>query len=133
MIHVDETESIGNIIEKPDADASKYALIIPILSKWYIRGEGGISELEQFCLQRNEGKVIQVSSLPYVFKVLKNGVKQDLHPSLIQQNLEYCFFERDVESGNVKEFSPSLLNQTEKQYWGKLDDLANDISEFLKL
>ena len=133
IIHSDETESIGNIQEKPDADASKYALIIPVLSKWYIRGEGGISELESFCLQRNGGKVIQVSNLPYVFKVLKNGVKQELHPGSIQQNLEYCFFERDSETGNVKEFSPSLLNQTEKQYWGKLDDLANDIAEFLKL
>lgn len=132
LIHSDETESIHGGTEKADPDASKYALIIPILSKWYIRGEGGISELESYCLQRNDGKVIQVSNLPYVFKVLKNSVKQDLHPGAIQQNLEYCFFEREVETGAVKEFSPSLLNQTEKQYWGKLDDLANDIHDYLK-
>lgn len=133
IIHSDETESITNNPEESDKIASKYALIIPILSKWYIRGEGGIAELEKYCLDRNEGKVIQVSNLPYVFKVLKNVVKSEFHPGAIQQNMEYCFYERDSETGLVKEFSPSLLNDTEKQYWGKLDDLANDIHEYLKL
>ncbi len=132
IIHSDEVESIDNQDETPDVDASKYALIIPVLSKWYIRGEGGVAELESFCLQKNDGKISQVSNLPYVFKVLKNHVKNDLHPVSIQQNLDFCFYEKDVESGSIKEFSPNLLNQTEKMYWGKLDDLANEIHGYLK-
>ncbi len=132
IIHSNEVESIDNQDETPVVDASKYALIIPVLSKWYIRGEGGVAELESFCLQKNDGKISQVSNLPYVFKVLKNHVKNDLHPVSIQQNLDFCFYEKDVESGSIKEFSPNLLNQTEKMYWGKLDDLANEIHGYLK-
>ena len=91
LIHSYEVESIDSQEEASDLDASKYALIIPILSKWYIRGEDGISELEAYCLQRNEGRISQVGNLPYVFKVLKNHVKNELHPIAIQQNLDFSF------------------------------------------
>lgn len=132
MIHSNDIEPIDDQHDVSDIDASKYALVIPILSKWYIRGEGGIAELESYCEQRNEGRISQVGNLPYVFKVLKNHLKNELHPIAIQQNLDFCFYEKEIESGSIREFSPNLLNQTEKMYWGKLDDLANEIHEYLK-
>ena len=44
----------------------------------------------------------------------------------------YEFYSSDPSTGRLKEFSQQLGQQTEKLYWDKMDDLANDIAMFLE-
>jgi hypothetical protein len=66
-----------------------------------------------------------------IFKVIKTPVKVELHPEKIRNVLGYEFYTTDSVTGRLKELSQVFGETSERLYWSKLDDLANDISEFL--
>jgi hypothetical protein len=110
---------------------SKVALMISILTPRYIKSDWCLKEVNEFheLCQQNIG--FTVKNKARVFKVIKTPVAQELHPDVIKNILGYEFYGTDPSTNRIKEYSP-VFSHTEKGYWEKLDDLANDICVFLE-
>ena len=110
---------------------SKVAIMISILTPRYIKSDWCLKEVTEFhqVCQQNLGFV--VNNKARVFKVIKTPVPYEQHPDIIRNILGYEFYGTDPTTNRVKEFSP-IFSHTEKGYWEKLDDLANDICVFLE-
>ena len=122
----------NHIFDKEIVDQfSKVAIMISILTPRYVKSDWCVREVTEFreICQHNLGFVVKNKAR--VFKVIKTPVNQELHPEGIKNILGYEFYGTDPNTGRVKEFSP-VFSHTEKGYWEKLDDLANDICSFLE-
>ncbi len=122
----------NHIFDKEIVDQfSKVALMISIITPRYIKSEWCVREVTQFheVCQQTSGFVI--NNKARVFKVIKTPVSQDLHPDCIKNILGYEFYTTDPATNRIKEMSP-IFTHTEKGYWEKLDDLANDIAAYLE-
>ena len=128
-----DPELQGNhIFDKEIVDQfSKVAIMISILTPRYIKSEWCQKEVNEFydVCQQNIGFIVKNKAR--VFKVIKTPVNQALHPDNIKNILGYEFYGADPSTGRIKEYSP-VFSHTEKGYWEKLDDLANDICVFLE-
>src|SRR4051812_38332091 len=122
----------SHIFDKEIVDQfSKVAIMISILTPRYIKSDWcqrEVREFHQIC-QQTSGFII--NNKARVFKVIKTPVSLDLHPDSIRNILGYEFYSPDPSTGRVKELSP-IFSHTEKGYWEKLDDLANDLAVFLE-
>ncbi len=122
----------NHIFDKEIVDQfSKVAIMISILSPRYVKSDWCKREVNEFheVCQQTSGFII--NNKARVFKVIKTPVSQELHPDSIKNILGYEFYGTDPSTNRVKEFSP-MFTHTEKGYWEKLDDLANDIAAFLE-
>lgn len=122
----------NHIFDKEIVDQfSKVAIMISILTPRYIKSDWCLKEVNEFydVCQSNIGFI--VNNKARVFKVIKTPVNQSLHPDNIKNILGYEFYGTDPTTGRIKEFSP-VFSHTEKGYWEKLDDLANDICLFIE-
>ncbi len=122
----------NHIFDKEIIDQfSKVAIMISILTPRYIKSEWCVREVTQFheVCQQTSGFVI--NNKARVFKVIKTPVSQELHPECIKNILGYEFYTTDPATNRIKEMSP-IFSHTEKGYWEKLDDLANDIAAYLE-
>lgn len=111
---------------------SQVAVMISVLSPRYIKSEWCLREVNEFyeSCQKNIG--FSVNNQARIFKVIKTPVKVEMHPEKIRNILGYEFFSTDVHTGRLKELSQTFGQQTDKLYWEKLDDLANDLAVFLE-
>ncbi len=112
---------------------STVATILPILSPRYIRSEWCCRELQAFVDTSGETGGLSIADKGRIFKIVKTPVPFDQHPQAIQGLLGYDFFTLDPETERVREFNHLSDPALERQYWAKLDDLAQDICELLDL
>jgi hypothetical protein len=122
----------NHIFDKEIVDQfSKVAIMISILTPRYVKSDWCQREVREFheICQQTMGFI--VNNKARVFKVIKTPVAQDQHPDCIKNILGYEFYGTDPSTNRVKEYSP-IFSHTEKGYWEKLDDLANDIAVFLE-
>ncbi len=110
---------------------SRVAIMISILTPRYVKSDWCTKEVTEFIEGCSESIGFVVKNKARVFKVIKTPVAQELHPPGIRNILGYEFYGTDPNTGRVKEYSP-VFSHTEKGYWEKLDDLANDICVFLE-
>jgi len=110
---------------------SKVAIMISILTPRYVKSDWCLKEVNEFheVCRQNIGFVVKNKAR--LFKVIKTPVHEDNHPDVIRNILGYEFYGTDPHTKRTKEFSP-IFSHTEKGYWEKLDDLANDICVFLE-
>ena len=59
---------------------------------------------------------------------MKAPVPLDRLPSALQITLGYEFFAVDPETGRVREFGPIFGNDADRNFWLRLDDLADDLT-----
>jgi len=121
----------NHIFDKEIVDQfSKVAIMISILTPRYVKSEWCMKEVNEFqeICQQNIGFIVKNKAR--VFKVIKTPIAIDMHPDGIRNILGYEFYGADPNTNRIKEFSP-VFSHTEKGYWEKLDDLANDICVFL--
>jgi hypothetical protein len=111
---------------------SQVAVMISILTPRYIKSEWCVREVNEFyeSCQKNIG--FSINNQARIFKVIKTPVKVEMHPEKIRNILGYEFYTTDVQTGRLKELSQTFGQQTDKLYWEKLDDLANDLAGFLE-
>lgn len=122
----------NHIFDKEIVDQfSKVAIMISILTPRYIKSDWCIKEVTEFHQVCQQTLGFVVKNKARVFKVIKTPVNYELHPDIIRNILGYEFYGTDPNTNRVKEFSP-IFSHTEKGYWEKLDDLANDICVFLE-
>jgi TIR domain len=122
----------NHIFDKEIVDQfSKVAIMISIFTPRYVKSDWCLKEANEFreVCQQNLGFI--VNNKARIFKVIKTPVNLELHPDSLKGLLGYEFYGADPNTGRVKEYSP-VFSHTEKGYWEKLDDLANDICVFLE-
>ena len=111
---------------------SKVAIMISIITPRYTKSEWCVREVNEFYAACEKNIGFTVNNQARVFKIVKTPVKIDQHPEKIQNVLGYDFFTTDPSTGRLRELSQSSGQQTDRLYWDKLDDIANDIAAFLE-
>jgi len=122
----------NHIFDKEIVDQfSKVAIMISVITPRYVKSEWCVREVTEFreVCQQNIGFI--VNNKARVFKVIKTPIAQEQHPEGIRNILGYEFYGTDPNTNRIKEYSP-VFSHTEKGYWEKLDDLANDICVYLE-
>lgn len=111
---------------------SQVAIMISILTPRYAKSDWCVKEANEFYDVCNDNIGFSINNKARIFKVIKTPLKIEQHPESIRNILGYEFYSSDPTTGRLKEFSQQLGQQTEKLYWDKMDDLANDIAVFLE-
>jgi len=111
---------------------SQVAIMISILTPRYAKSDWCVKEANEYYDVCKNNIGFSVNNKARIFKVIKTPLKIDQHPESIRNILGYEFYSSDPTTGRLKEFSQQLGQQTEKMYWDKMDDLANDIALFLE-
>lgn len=124
---------------------SKTAFLVSVLSPSYVTSEWCQKELNEFYERAAENGGIKINNKSRIFKVVKtpigdndpridplakSGLPQDLR-TLLQESLGYKFFEID-DQGKLREFWPELSKEYQKKFLERLEDLAQDIKDFIK-
>jgi hypothetical protein len=107
--------------------------LIAIVSPRYVKSDWGRRELAAFCKAAEEQGGIRVRDKARIFKVLKTPVDRELHPPELQSLLGYEFFKEDPNTGKMRELDEIFGPDAERDFWLKLDDLAHDVCDLLKL
>ena len=122
----------------------KTASLVCVLSPGYVKSEWCRKELNQFyqCASTNRG--IKINNRSRIFKVIKTPVGNkssddplkdyDLPAELrkvLQESLGYEFYEID-DAGKLREFWPEYGPDYRRKYLERLEDLAQDIKDFIK-
>lgn len=108
------------------------AIVISILTPRYVKSDWCVREVNEFYNACKQNIGFTINNKARIFKIIKTPVQADLHPSVIQNILGYDFYNTDVATGRVKEFAHVFGHQTDRSYWEKLDDVANDICSVLE-
>lgn len=109
------------------------AVLVSVLSPRYIRSEWCRKELEGFLQAAEQSGGVHIDHKSRIFKVIKTHVPHEEHPPEIQGLLGYEFFQIDPQSGHFHEFNPVFGPKAERQYWARLEDLAQDIRQLLEM
>jgi hypothetical protein len=107
--------------------------LIAVVSPRYVKSEWGRRELTEFCKAAEEQGGIRVHDKARIFKVLKTPVPRELHPPELQALLGYEFFKVDEDTGKPRELDAIFGPEAETEFWLKLDDLAHDICDLIKM
>lgn len=110
----------------------KVALLVSIFTPRYVKSAYCTNELTQFCEASENSGGLRVENKTRIFKVLKTPVPIEEHPELIRDCIGYEFYMIDPVSGRARELNHLFGDDTERAFWIKLDDLAQDICELLK-
>lgn len=109
------------------------ALLVSVLSPRYVRSEWCTRELQEFLRASERTGGVQVADKVRVFKVVKTPIPLEEHPSELQKVLGYEFYTIEAATGRARELSQSAAPEVQRQYWARLDDLAHDIADLLKV
>jgi len=105
----------------------RVAALITVVSPRYIRSEWTLRELSEFWNAAEHQGGVRFRDKARIFKVLKTPVPLEMHPPKLQALLGYEFFKVDPESGKVRELDEAFGPDAQREFWYKLDDLAQDI------
>jgi len=107
------------------------AVLVAVLSPRYIRSEWCCKELKAFSEHAHETGGLVLANKSRVFKVVKTPVDQQ--PDEIGNLLGYLFYKEEPETKRVREFNRVFGPDRELEFWGTLDDLAQDIKKLLEM
>lgn len=108
------------------------AVLVSVFTPRYVHSASCTTELGQFCetLKNNGG--LRFHDKTRIFKVLKTPVPLDEQPEDIRDFLGYEFFKVDTVTGRVREFNQVFGHEAEREFWIRLDDLAQDLCQLLR-
>lgn len=108
-------------------------VMITVLSPGYVASEWCHKEIEEFVRAVGDKEGVFIDNKSRLFKVVKTRVPLEEHPPEIRNLLGYEFFSIDPETKRLKEFNRGFGCVIEPEYMDRLEDLANDICELLKI
>src|SRR6185295_8897322 len=124
---------------------AKTAFLVSILSPSYIKSRWCRDELLEFYRRAAKNGGIKMNNRSRIFKVVKTPIGEDPASDplegcdlpqelrmLLRESLGYEFYEVDRLSGKLREFWPELGPEYLKKFLERLEDLAQDINEFIK-
>ena len=117
------------------AQLSQVGLLIPVLSPSYVQSPCCLQELQTFCDSARQTVGIRVAGdQERIFQVIKTPIPSEQQPPELQilKNDDYRFYEID-QVGKLHEFNEVFGSDWKKKCCAKLQDLAYDIYEMLKI
>jgi predicted CoA-binding protein len=116
---------------------SEVKAMVSIVSPRYVKSDWCIREVEEFCKAAQPKGGIRCGHKSRVVKVVKTPVPSAEYPvslfEIFNSQLGFEFFEIDQESGRAHEFSEELGEAAKQRFLEKVDDLAHDLCQLLKL
>ncbi len=111
--------------------------MISVLSPPFAKSEGCRREVEEFWQTAEQSGEFRIEDKARLFKVVKTPLESsDLPPPLqnvLQQLMAFEFFERDSDTGRLREFDETFGEAARQRYHEKVYDLAYEIAQVLKL
>ena len=111
----------------------RVAALVSVVSPRYIKSEWTRKELAEFWKAAEQQGGVRFREKARIFKVLKTPVPPEAHPPELQPLLGYEFFKVDPDSGRVHELDEVFGAEAQRDFWLRLDDLANDICCMLEM
>jgi hypothetical protein len=111
---------------------ARAACFVAVVSPQYVWSDWSKKELETFVDAANEQGGLRVGDTTRVLKVMKSPVALEDQPSVLQTVLGYEFFSVDPDTSQVREFDRVLGPEAERDFWLRLDDLAQDLIRSLE-
>lgn len=109
----------------------RVGVLVSVLTPRYIKSEWCHKELEEFYKAAVLAAGATEQNRARIFKVLKTPVPVAQHPTELQHLLGYEFFKFDPETGKSRELDQAFGPEVQRQFWAKLDDLAQDLCALL--
>ncbi len=103
------------------------AILIPILSKDFIRSERCLEHLESF----RQGIDSPTEIGRRIFKVFKGPLSVQEQPAHLRELFGYEMYRLDPESGEIREYDDYFGQEAGRQYWMELADLSFDVRDAL--
>ena len=111
--------------EVTGADISQVAIFMPILSPSYLDSSNCTAYLDDFIQSAGE------EAKNRVFKVMKRPLSVEEQPEALQDQIGYEFFNVNVSTGEVEDYTNFFTSEAERDFWMKMVDLAYDIQKGL--
>jgi hypothetical protein len=111
----------------------KTALLVSILSPRYVKSDWCLKELRTFCACAAQTRGELIGGKSRVFKVIKTHVPPEEHPPELQGLLGYRFYEIEDVTDRPREFVIDARDESYRKFRLKLDDLAYEILDLLKV
>jgi hypothetical protein len=122
------------MLEKSHLERLKrVASMVPVVSPAYINSESAKRELVEFWQAAEAQGGVRLGDKSRVFKVLKTPVPREKQAVELQTLLGYEFFKVDPETGKVRELDEVFGEEAERDFFVRLDDLAQDICRVLAI
>jgi serine/threonine protein kinase len=110
--------------------------MVSVVSPPFTKSEGCQRGVEEFWQGAQRSGNFWVESKPRLFKVVKTPVNdRDLPPrldELFAQLMAFEFYERDPETGRLREFDEAFGEEARARYYERIYDLAYEIAQVLK-
>jgi hypothetical protein len=111
--------------------------MITVLSPPFAKSEGCRREVEQFWQTAEQSGEFRIEDKARLFKVVKTPLEASDLPlplqGVLQQLMAFEFFERDAETGRLREFDETFGEAARQRYHEKVYDLAYEVAQVLKL
>ncbi|HWS85731.1 MAG TPA: hypothetical protein VN282_01970 [Pyrinomonadaceae bacterium] len=115
---------------------SQTGFLVTIISPTYIKSSWCLKELKEFYRHAIHSGGIKINNKSRIFSVVKSPAEyDDLPPDLrevLESSLTYKFYETDKLTGRVREYWPELGLDYKRKFLETVEDLAQDIKEFIK-
>jgi hypothetical protein len=103
------------------------AVLVSVVSPHYLNSEGALRELSEFSKAAEKHGGSRIGNWSRIFKVLKTPVPLKRQPKELRQLLGYEFYRIDPATGRVREFNKRFGPEAQKDFWIRMDDLAQDM------
>jgi len=109
------------------------AVLVSVITPRYVESDWCQRELTGFweAAEHSGGAVLGTKAR--VFKVVKTPVERERIPAPVQPLLGYEFYRLQPGSGRPLEFNKVYGSDAERDFWVRLNDLAYDVADLLKL
>jgi len=111
----------------------KTAVLIAVLSPRYIKSEWCLREIEEFAKAAKKSEGLKINNKSRCIKVVKTPLPREKQPPQLQGLLGYDFFEIEQATGKLREFRQDNPPNKDQKYWDKLEDLAQEVQQFLEM
>jgi hypothetical protein len=112
------------------ARLAKAAVLVCVVSPSYLGSDWCRRELQLFLQAGATGGLR--GGKARLFKVVKTPVKLEILPVEMQKVIGYNFFKVDPERDTFMPLDPAIDRALRRDYWLKLNDLAQDMSQLLR-
>ena len=109
----------------------RVGVLVSVLTPRYIKSEWCHKELVEFYKLSAPTARARDENKARIFKVLKTPVPVAQHPVELQTLLGYEFFKIDPQTGKSHELDQAFGPEAQRDFWIKLDDLAQDLCALL--
>ena len=110
--------------------------VVSVLSPPFVKADGCRRVVEKFWKSAEESGQFEIKSRSRLVNVVKTPVETDDIPPelrpLYSRLVPHEFFERDVETGRLREFDESFGDSALQRFHERVYDVAYDISQVLK-